>query len=131
MPAPAAPGSRNEMRAKMDRMRLKEAPSTVASLAAFNEIDVSLLVEMRQRPNPEGAQHQARLHSRVCSRVHPRAQRSPGGEHQHRGRLDRLSRLCRFERRNCHAQGSIEDLEGGSFTMFVLSFFSLGTCMWD
>ena len=26
---------------------------------------------------------------------------------------------------------TIEDMVGGSFTMFVLSFFSVDTCVWD
>ena len=100
-PPPAARAV-DETRAKMDRMRLciserlKEAKNTVTSLTTFNEIDISSLVDMRQRPNPEGAQHQARPHARVCSCVHIRAPGSPSGEHEHRGRLDRLSRLCPF-----------------------------------
>ena len=114
--------------------RLKEAQNTVASLTTFNEIDMSSLIEMRgqvQMPNPEGAQHQPQLHSRVCLCARTRAQGSPSGEHEHRERLDCLSQLYRFERRGCYAQGSIEAMTGGSFTMFVLSPFSLGTCMWD
>ena len=74
------------------------------------------------------------------------------------GRLDRLSRLYLFERRGCYAQGlvmpvlrnaeamrflaiktgiaehgkearlAIEDIAGGSFTMFVFSLLPSGTC---
>lgn len=53
-PPSAAPGSRNETRVKMNRMRLriaerlKEAQDTAASLTTFNEIDMSSLMEMRK-----------------------------------------------------------------------------------
>ncbi len=52
-PLPAA--FRNERRVKMNRMRqriserLKESQNTAASLTTFNEIDMSSLMEMRQR----------------------------------------------------------------------------------
>ncbi|KAJ7175292.1 dihydrolipoamide succinyltransferase [Mycena filopes] len=54
-PAAAAPGSRNETRVKMNRMRLriaerlKESQNAAASLTTFNEIDMSSLMEMRKR----------------------------------------------------------------------------------
>ncbi|KAJ7240545.1 dihydrolipoamide succinyltransferase [Mycena rebaudengoi] len=54
-PAAAAPGSRNETRVKMNRMRLriaerlKESQNAAASLTTFNEIDMSSLIEMRKR----------------------------------------------------------------------------------
>lgn len=53
-PPPAAPGSRNETRVKMNRMRLriaerlKESQNSAASLTTFNEIDMSSLMEMRK-----------------------------------------------------------------------------------
>ncbi|KIM22570.1 hypothetical protein M408DRAFT_283359 [Serendipita vermifera MAFF 305830] len=53
-PPPAAPGSRNETRVKMNRMRLriserlKESQNNAASLTTFNEIDMSSLMEMRK-----------------------------------------------------------------------------------
>ncbi|KAF7344460.1 Dihydrolipoamide succinyltransferase [Mycena sanguinolenta] len=53
--APAAPGSRNETRVKMNRMRLriaerlKESQNAAASLTTFNEIDMSSLMDMRKR----------------------------------------------------------------------------------
>ena len=49
------PGSRNETRVKMSRMRLriaerlKESQNAAASLTTFNEIDMSELIEMRKR----------------------------------------------------------------------------------
>lgn len=53
--APAAvPGSRDEHRVKMNRMRLriaerlKESQNTAASLTTFNEVDMSSLMEMRK-----------------------------------------------------------------------------------
>ncbi|KAF8155744.1 hypothetical protein B0H34DRAFT_714678 [Crassisporium funariophilum] len=55
-PAPkAAPGSRNETRVKMNRMRLriaerlKQSQNAAASLTTFNEIDMSALVAMRKK----------------------------------------------------------------------------------
>lgn len=51
----AAPGSRNETRVKMNRMRLriaerlKESQNAAASLTTFNEIDMSSLMDMRKR----------------------------------------------------------------------------------
>ncbi|KAJ6504886.1 dihydrolipoamide succinyltransferase [Mycena vitilis] len=57
-PAAAAaptPGSRNETRVKMNRMRLriaerlKESQNAAASLTTFNEIDMSSLMDMRKR----------------------------------------------------------------------------------
>ncbi|KAJ7131629.1 dihydrolipoamide succinyltransferase [Mycena crocata] len=54
-PPPAAPGSRNETRVKMNRMRLriaerlKESQNAAASLTTFNEIDMSSLMDMRKR----------------------------------------------------------------------------------
>ncbi|KAJ8457281.1 hypothetical protein ONZ45_g18374 [Pleurotus djamor] len=54
-PAPVAPGSRNETRVKMSRMRLriaerlKESQNAAASLTTFNEIDMSSLMEMRSK----------------------------------------------------------------------------------
>ncbi|KAL5480813.1 KGD2 [Sanghuangporus weigelae] len=54
-PAPKIPGSRNETRVKMSRMRLriaerlKESQNAAASLTTFNEIDMSALMEMRKR----------------------------------------------------------------------------------
>lgn len=54
-PAAAAPGSRNETRVKMSRMRLriaerlKESQNAAASLTTFNEVDMSSLMEMRKR----------------------------------------------------------------------------------
>jgi 2-oxoglutarate dehydrogenase E2 component (dihydrolipoamide succinyltransferase) len=53
-PAPT-PGSRNETRVKMNRMRLriaerlKESQNAAASLTTFNEIDMSSLMEMRKK----------------------------------------------------------------------------------
>ncbi|KAF5379169.1 hypothetical protein D9615_006007 [Tricholomella constricta] len=50
-----APGSRNETRVKMNRMRLriaerlKESQNAAASLTTFNEIDMSSLMEMRKK----------------------------------------------------------------------------------
>jgi len=52
-PAPRVPGSRNETRVKMNRMRLriaerlKESQNAAASLTTFNEIDMSSLISMR------------------------------------------------------------------------------------
>ncbi|KAG8216809.1 hypothetical protein J3R82DRAFT_7060 [Butyriboletus roseoflavus] len=49
------PGSRNETRVKMNRMRLriaerlKESQNAAASLTTFNEIDMSSLMDMRKR----------------------------------------------------------------------------------
>jgi 2-oxoglutarate dehydrogenase E2 component (dihydrolipoamide succinyltransferase) len=51
---PAAPGSREERRVKMNRMRLriaerlKQSQNTAASLTTFNEVDMSGLMEMRK-----------------------------------------------------------------------------------
>ncbi|KAF8146930.1 dihydrolipoamide succinyltransferase [Mycena galopus ATCC 62051] len=53
--AATAPGSRNETRVKMNRMRLriaerlKESQNAAASLTTFNEIDMSSLMDMRKR----------------------------------------------------------------------------------
>ncbi|KAJ7754595.1 dihydrolipoamide succinyltransferase [Mycena metata] len=53
--ATAAPGSRNETRVKMNRMRLriaerlKESQNAAASLTTFNEVDMSSLMDMRKR----------------------------------------------------------------------------------
>lgn len=52
--APAAPGSREERRVKMNRMRLriaerlKQSQNTAASLTTFNEVDMSSLMEFRK-----------------------------------------------------------------------------------
>lgn len=52
--APSTPGSRDERRVKMNRMRLriterlKESQNTTASLTTFNEVDMSSLMEMRK-----------------------------------------------------------------------------------
>ncbi|UZJ56129.1 hypothetical protein CBS101457_005449 [Exobasidium rhododendri] len=54
-PPPAAPGSREERRVKMSRMRLriaerlKQSQNTAASLTTFNEIDMSALMAFRAR----------------------------------------------------------------------------------
>jgi len=55
-PSPArVPGTRNETRVKMTRMRqriserLKESQNAAASLTTFNEIDMSSLMEMRKK----------------------------------------------------------------------------------
>ncbi|KAF7316255.1 Dihydrolipoamide succinyltransferase [Mycena indigotica] len=54
-PAPSTPGSRNETRVKMNRMRLriaerlKESQNAAASLTTFNEIDMSSLIDLRKR----------------------------------------------------------------------------------
>lgn len=51
---PATPGSREERRVKMNRMRLriaerlKQSQNTAASLTTFNEVDMSGLMEMRK-----------------------------------------------------------------------------------
>jgi len=53
------PGSRNETRVKMSRMRLriaerlKESQNAAASLTTFNEIDMSSLMEMRKKYKDE------------------------------------------------------------------------------
>ncbi|PVG01427.1 dihydrolipoamide succinyltransferase [Serendipita vermifera] len=55
----AAPGSRNETRVKMNRMRLriaerlKESQNNAASLTTFNEIDMSSLMDMRKQYKDE------------------------------------------------------------------------------
>jgi len=57
--APKAPGSRNETRVKMNRMRLriaerlKESQNAAASLTTFNEIDMSSLMSMRSKYKDE------------------------------------------------------------------------------
>ncbi|KIJ61512.1 hypothetical protein HYDPIDRAFT_176919 [Hydnomerulius pinastri MD-312] len=57
--APKAPGSRNETRVKMNRMRLriserlKESQNAAASLTTFNEIDMSSLMDMRKKYKDE------------------------------------------------------------------------------
>ncbi|KAI0322934.1 dihydrolipoamide succinyltransferase [Amylostereum chailletii] len=54
-PAARVPGSREETRVKMSRMRLriaerlKESQNTAAFLTTFNEIDMSALMEMRKK----------------------------------------------------------------------------------
>ena len=54
-PVRAAPGSRNETRVKMSRMRLriaerlKESQNAAAALTTFNEIDMSSLMEFRKK----------------------------------------------------------------------------------
>jgi 2-oxoglutarate dehydrogenase E2 component (dihydrolipoamide succinyltransferase) len=54
-PPPAAPGSREERRVKMSRMRLriaerlKQSQNTAASLTTFNEVDMSALMAFRAR----------------------------------------------------------------------------------
>ncbi|KAF8842950.1 dihydrolipoamide succinyltransferase [Paxillus ammoniavirescens] len=56
---PKAPGSRNETRVKMNRMRLriaerlKESQNVAASLTTFNEIDMSSLMDMRKKYKDE------------------------------------------------------------------------------
>jgi len=56
---PKVPGSRNETRVKMNRMRLriaerlKESQNAAASLTTFNEIDMSSLVSMRAKYKDE------------------------------------------------------------------------------
>ncbi|KAH7928592.1 dihydrolipoamide succinyltransferase [Leucogyrophana mollusca] len=58
-PAPKAPGSRNETRVKMNRMRLriaerlKESQNAAASLTTFNEIDMSSLMDLRKKYKDE------------------------------------------------------------------------------
>lgn len=59
-PAPArVPGSRNETRVKMSRMRLriaerlKESQNAAASLTTFNEVDMSSLIEFRKKYKDE------------------------------------------------------------------------------
>ncbi|KAN0084285.1 hypothetical protein V8E55_007789 [Tylopilus felleus] len=53
------PGTRNETRVKMNRMRLriaerlKESQNTAASLTTFNEIDMSSLMDMRKKYKDE------------------------------------------------------------------------------
>jgi len=57
--APKAPGSRNETRVKMNRMRLriaerlKESQNAAASLTTFNEVDMSNLMSMRSKYKDE------------------------------------------------------------------------------
>ncbi len=57
--APRAPGSRNETRVKMTRMRLriterlKESQNAAASLTTFNEIDMSSVMELRKKYKDE------------------------------------------------------------------------------
>ncbi len=59
VPAPRVPGSRNETRVKMSRMRLriaerlKESQNAAASLTTFNEIDMSSVMEMRKKYKDE------------------------------------------------------------------------------
>jgi 2-oxoglutarate dehydrogenase E2 component (dihydrolipoamide succinyltransferase) len=54
-----APGSRNETRVKMNRMRLriaerlKESQNAAASLTTFNEVDMSSLMDMRKKYKDE------------------------------------------------------------------------------
>ncbi|KAI8972813.1 dihydrolipoamide succinyltransferase [Trametes punicea] len=58
-PTPRVPGSRNETRVKMSRMRLriaerlKESQNAAASLTTFNEIDMSSVIEMRKKYKDE------------------------------------------------------------------------------
>ncbi|OSD05196.1 dihydrolipoamide succinyltransferase [Trametes coccinea BRFM310] len=58
-PTPRVPGSRNETRVKMSRMRLriaerlKESQNAAASLTTFNEIDMSSVMEMRKKYKDE------------------------------------------------------------------------------
>ncbi|KAE8838993.1 2-oxoglutarate dehydrogenase complex E2 component [Pyrenophora teres f. teres] len=53
-PKPATPGSREERRVKMNRMRLriaerlKQSQNTAASLTTFNEVDMSSIMEFRK-----------------------------------------------------------------------------------
>ncbi|KAI0783759.1 dihydrolipoyllysine-residue succinyltransferase 1 [Abortiporus biennis] len=57
--APRIPGSRNETRVKMNRMRLriaerlKESQNAAASLTTFNEIDMSSIMEFRKKYKDE------------------------------------------------------------------------------
>ncbi|KAM5533777.1 hypothetical protein V8D89_012552 [Ganoderma adspersum] len=57
--APRTPGSRNETRVKMSRMRLriaerlKESQNAAASLTTFNEIDMSSVMELRKKYKDE------------------------------------------------------------------------------
>ncbi|KAI0763512.1 dihydrolipoamide succinyltransferase [Trametes elegans] len=54
-PTPRVPGSRNETRVKMSRMRLriaerlKESQNAAASLTTFNEIDMSSIIDFRKK----------------------------------------------------------------------------------
>jgi len=76
---PKAPGSRNETRIKMNRMRLriaerlKESQNAAASLTTFNEIDMSSLMSMRSKYKDEIFKtHQVKLgfmsaFARACS----------------------------------------------------------------
>ena len=58
-PVPRVPGSRNETRVKMSRMRLriaerlKESQNAAASLTTFNEIDMSSVMELRKKYKDE------------------------------------------------------------------------------
>uniref|UniRef100_A0A060T8J2 dihydrolipoyllysine-residue succinyltransferase n=1 Tax=Blastobotrys adeninivorans TaxID=409370 RepID=A0A060T8J2_BLAAD len=58
-PAPSTPGSREERRVKMNRMRmriserLKESQNTAASLTTFQEVDMSSLMDMRKQYKDE------------------------------------------------------------------------------
>ncbi|KDQ09133.1 hypothetical protein BOTBODRAFT_37373 [Botryobasidium botryosum FD-172 SS1] len=58
-PAASAPGSREETRVKMNRMRLriaerlKESQNAAASLTTFNEIDMSALMALRSKHKDE------------------------------------------------------------------------------
>ncbi|KAL2441349.1 Dihydrolipoyllysine-residue succinyltransferase component of 2-oxoglutarate dehydrogenase complex [Exophiala dermatitidis] len=57
--SPFGPGSRNENRVKMNRMRLriaerlKQSQNTAASLTTFNEVDMSNIMEFRKRYKDE------------------------------------------------------------------------------
>jgi 2-oxoglutarate dehydrogenase E2 component (dihydrolipoamide succinyltransferase) len=57
--APSQPGSREERRVKMNRMRLriaerlKQSQNTAASLTTFNEVDMSNLMDMRKQYKDE------------------------------------------------------------------------------
>ena len=57
--APRTPGSRNETRVKMSRMRLriaerlKESQNAAAALTTFNEIDMSSVMELRKKYKDE------------------------------------------------------------------------------
>ena len=93
-------GRRNEPRMEMNRMRLR---TSERKIPRHRHVLARRDAGQVQGLNPEGAQHQARVHVLVCSCARAG---NPRGEREHRGRLDSLLRSCRFENRGSYAHGS-------------------------
>ena len=159
--APKIPGSRNETRVKMSRMRLriaerlKESQNAAASLTTFNEIDMSALMEMRKRFKDQVLkEHEVKLGfmsafaraSCLALKEIPSANASIEGDEivyrdyvdlsvavatpkglvtpvvrnaEQMGFIDIEKEIAALSKKARDGKLTIEDMAGGSFTMYV------------